>query len=219
MTKRSKHTLKWVAVALVGVFAVGGAVAVQGPISAQDHGANGPNIPPGGTAKFVPQLRTVADMQAADEALAAAGGSGGEVPPFMPTNPAEYAAAKAAGRSGRGEAAPEATAADPAPLVPPTGKFMNWEGITGGAVSGNLAPPDTHGAVGNTQYAQIVNAAMRVFTKGTTTTQPTIGFGWVCASPRRASSSARAIHRSSSCMEIFRHVECGASAPPCCRQR
>jgi hypothetical protein len=172
MSRRSKRTLKWMAVVVIGIFVVGAAVAVQVPIAAQDHGANGPSIAPTGGGKLVPQKRTVADIQAADAALAPAGGDRDEVPPFMPTNPAEYAAAKAAGAGAAGSAAPSETAAV-SPLAPPTLQFMNWEGITG-AAAGGLAPPDTHGAVGNTQYAQIVNAALRVFTKGTTTTQPTV---------------------------------------------
>jgi subtilase family protein/fervidolysin-like protein len=40
----SKRTLKWMAVALVSIFAVGAAVAVQKPLAAQDRGASGPSI-------------------------------------------------------------------------------------------------------------------------------------------------------------------------------
>jgi hypothetical protein len=43
----------------------------------------------------------------------------------------------------------------------------NFEGIDFPGVNCNCAPPDTNGAVGSTQYVQIVNTGIEVFDKGT----------------------------------------------------
>src|SRR5882724_10730893 len=45
--------------------------------------------------------------------------------------------------------------------------ILNFDGIPFPGVGCNCAPPDTNGAVGKTQYVQIVNEGYQVFDKGT----------------------------------------------------
>jgi hypothetical protein len=45
--------------------------------------------------------------------------------------------------------------------------ILNFDGIPYPGVGCNCAPPDTNGAVGNTQYVQIVNEGFQVFDKAT----------------------------------------------------
>ena len=52
-----------------------------------------------------------------------------------------------------------------APKMP--GTQLNFEGIDFPGVNCNCAPPDTNGAVGSTQYVQIVNTGLEVFDKST----------------------------------------------------
>lgn len=44
-------------------------------------------------------------------------------------------------------------------------KDINFNGINQASACGNCQPPDTHGAVGHTQYVQIVNSRVRVYSK------------------------------------------------------
>jgi hypothetical protein len=68
------------------------------------------------------------------------------------------------------------------------GTILNFDGIPFPGVACNCAPPDTNGAVGLTQYVQIVNEGYQVFDKGTgiSTFGPVgisaiwSGFGGVC---------------------------------------
>ena len=55
------------------------------------------------------------------------------------------------------------------PLAPAVTTIRNFDGIGNGFNTFTVAsaPPDTHGAVGSTQYVQVVNAAMAVFDKAT----------------------------------------------------
>jgi len=65
---------------------------------------------------------------------------------------------------------------------------LNFDGISFPGIGCNCAPPDTNGAVGTTQYVQIVNEALQVFDKttGSSTLGPVAistlwtGFGGVC---------------------------------------
>jgi hypothetical protein len=52
-----------------------------------------------------------------------------------------------------------------APNIPST--ILNFDGIAYPGVGCNCSPPDTNGAVGKTQYVQIVNTGYQVFDKGT----------------------------------------------------
>src|SRR5205809_5080461 len=73
-----------------------------------------------------------------------------------------------------------------APSVP--SPILNFDGIPFPGVGCNCAPPDTNGAVGKTQYVQIVNEGYQVFDKatGTSVLGPNsissvwTGFGGVC---------------------------------------
>ena len=78
------------------------------------------------------------------------------------------------------------------PLVPEAmpAPILNFDGIPFPGVVCNCAPPDTNGAVGLTQYVQIVNEGYQVFNKttGASVMGPTAitaiwsGFGGVCQS-------------------------------------
>ncbi|HXY59978.1 MAG TPA: hypothetical protein VEH26_00090, partial [Chthoniobacterales bacterium] len=73
-----------------------------------------------------------------------------------------------------------------ASLMP--GTVLNFDGIPFPGVTCNCAPPDTNGAVGQTQYVQIVNTGFQVFNKTTggsilgpnAITSIWSGFGGVC---------------------------------------
>jgi hypothetical protein len=73
-----------------------------------------------------------------------------------------------------------------APNVP--SPILNFDGIPFPGVGCNCAPPDTNGAVGKTQYVQIVNEAYQVFDKATgnsvlgpnSIASVWTGFGGVC---------------------------------------
>jgi len=75
-------------------------------------------------------------------------------------------------------------------LAPPAmpGTDLNFDGIGFPGVACNCAPPDTNGAVGKTQYTQIVNEGLQVFDKttGASVMGPVnietlwSGFGGVC---------------------------------------
>jgi hypothetical protein len=75
-----------------------------------------------------------------------------------------------------------------APSLP--SPILNFDGIPFPGVACNCAPPDTNGAVGKTQYVQIVNEGYQVFDKatGTSVLGPNsissvwTGFGGVCES-------------------------------------
>ncbi|MBI1733769.1 MAG: hypothetical protein HYR51_01220 [Candidatus Rokubacteria bacterium] len=159
--------------ALAGV-AVAGALVLVPTTDARDAEPVAAAAVAGGSGSSGPvQVRTPQDMRAFEAAYGAQAGDGAK--PFMPTmDPADYAAAKAAASAGGGSAAPDAAA--PGALAPPTLKFIQFNGIFQNDVGagGSSWPPDTHGAVGHTQYVQVVNRGVRVWSKGTTTTQPTV---------------------------------------------
>jgi hypothetical protein len=113
------------------------------------------------TAKGV--LRTSQEVLAA-EAQRAPAAAAVRIP-FRPTlDAAAYAAAKSAVAAAPAAAKPAA----PALQAPPALVFANVEGISNAEVipvQGVLEPPDTHGAVGSTQFVEVVNTALRVYNK------------------------------------------------------
>jgi hypothetical protein len=129
-----------------------------------DAAAAGPAMTPSGITEFsAPEIRTLADIQATEAAHGAVRRAR-RVKVFLPTiPPAEYAARKsAATASSAGSAAAATEAAAPAPPM----QFITFEGLSG-AAAGGFAPSDSHGAVGHTQYVEVVNEALRVWTKAT----------------------------------------------------
>src|SRR5205085_10420136 len=81
------------------------------------------------------------------------------------------------------------TVVQSSPAVPNMpGTAQNFDGIPFPGVVCNCAPPDTNGAVGATQYLQIVNEGLQVFDKtaGTSVLGPISiaslwsGFGGLC---------------------------------------
>jgi hypothetical protein len=97
---------------------------------------------------------------------------------FIPVgiNRAEYRAAKSgAAVSG----APARVSITPKHAPPIQGNLTNRNGATfansaGTGVSCNCAPPDVDIAAGNTQVVEVVNLAMEVYSKGTSTTAPSL---------------------------------------------
>ncbi len=64
--------------------------------------------------------------------------------------------------------APPNAADEPQPLAPPV---FTACGITGADQFGTIRPPDTHGAIGNAQYVEIVNSRLHVFNRTTCAAQ------------------------------------------------
>jgi len=112
------------------------------------------------------QLRTPEDMEKAEAIL---GPVIVQDIPFMPTmDPEDYILAKAKAEANvdaeNGGRIDSAKSEDIISLAPPTLKTVNRDGNN--QVSGGGAyPPDTHGAAGHTQYVQIVNCRVSVYTK------------------------------------------------------
>jgi len=88
-----------------------------------------------------------------------------EPAPFRPQDgPEAYQAAKAAADARAAEARAAGETKAEAPLAPPTLKAKNYEGVNQNQ-SGGWRPPDTHGAVGKTQFVEIVNSQLQVYRK------------------------------------------------------
>lgn len=75
---------------------------------------------------------------------------------------AKAAATRAVQQSG---AKSGTSAAVPAPLAPPTLQTINAAGVGQAAACGGCRPPDTHGAVGDNHYLQVVNTRVVVWNK------------------------------------------------------
>ena len=128
---------------------------------AQDTGQDGPLIEPGGFAEAsAVNLRTEEQMRQA-EALAPLAKETSTVP-FMPTiDPELYRAAKSRA-SVLGPVQAQSTI-QPAPLTP-LPILGSFEGVTQ-TLAGGVNPPDTHGAVGHTQFVEVVNQRVVVYNK------------------------------------------------------
>jgi hypothetical protein len=107
------------------------------------------------------ELRTAEQIGAAEIALA-------KVPlrefekPFMPTDdPKEYKAAKL-GAGSYAAMGPKPIMAPQENVIPPF--QAGWFGVSQGVLE-NWWPPDTHGAVGDANFVQVVNAGIRVYNK------------------------------------------------------
>jgi hypothetical protein len=153
-----------IALIVLGLSLIGGLVYSQengnglGPVKAQDEVAIEPSvIIKVGEA----ELRTPETMQMAEAAM---GPMAVVNKPFMPTmSPSEYKAAKTAAGSFAAAAAQGARGAQltPEALVPPLLRGVSYSGTS---QSGGY-PPDTHGAVGLSNYVQIVNFRVVVYNK------------------------------------------------------
>jgi hypothetical protein len=116
-------------------------------------------------------LRTSEDMQASEAAHPAVPMV---IPPNLPTMDfQQYLDLKKAAPA-PGEVKPEAGLLAPLPAAPPTLGPLHCNGLgqTMPIVQG-FFPPDTHGAVGANHYGQIVNSAIRFYSKGLTGSCPT----------------------------------------------
>jgi hypothetical protein len=137
-------------------------------LSGQSHGQTtaAPVVQkPSFLAPLSPKLRTPAEM---DEAEAAGPSPSAEAAiPFRSTlSPEELAARKAAAtaqKAGGKSSLPQEGAVSPqAPF--PVLKGINFFGLNQSQSGGSL-PPDTHGAVGKNQFAEIVNQRFAVYSK------------------------------------------------------
>ncbi len=113
------------------------------------------------------QVRTPQQVLAAEADGSRAPGVSGQIP-FRPTmDAAAYGAAKQAAARAPASSKPAPPAAGP--LGPPTVIVQNVEGVNASqqtSLSGfNLRPPDNHGAIGATQYVEVVNSAIRIFNR------------------------------------------------------
>jgi hypothetical protein len=111
-----------------------------------------------------PTLRTPADMAAYAAAHPVAPGS--LLVPFRPTMDInDYVAAKAAAATAPFQSKPTETSAAP-PAAPPTQGTASCNRIGQPApIVQGFFPPDTHGAVGANHFVQVVNSAIRVYSK------------------------------------------------------
>jgi hypothetical protein len=156
--------------ALIILFAAG-ALSFQLPIKAQDAAQavsdEGIKLAPGATLLASQATIRTAEQMAADEAAGTYAVSGSAPISFRPTiSDSEYAALKAMGQANSVSGA-RSSASPAAPLGPPTFQGVNFAGISQSTLGNPCGcfPPDTHGAVGLTQYLQIVNSAKVVWTK------------------------------------------------------
>jgi hypothetical protein len=151
---------KWVFSCLL-VFSV---ALLNGRAGAQDPDPDGPPIEPKAFAEAsAPTLRTAEQMAQADlTALAPLVGETSAVP-FMPTiDPETYRAAKN-GISALGPVQEKPVTKPAAPLGP-VGILGNFLGINQ-TLAGGARPPDTEGAVGHTQFVEVVNQRVVVYFK------------------------------------------------------
>jgi hypothetical protein len=151
---------KWVLSCLL-VFSV---ALPNGRVSAQDPDPDGPLIEAKDVAEIPePNLRTAEQMAQADlTALAPLVGETSVVP-FMPTiDPATYRAAKN-GASALSPV-PEKPVTQPTAPLGPVPIVGNFEGVNQTS-AGGARPPDTEGAVGHTQFVEVVNRRVVVYNK------------------------------------------------------
>lgn len=130
-------------------------------------------ILPEGTVSAKPEVRTLEVMHADEVAQL---GIGGYAPtkkvPFRPTmDMADYEKAKAGLSAAAATAGPERRSERRAPgqaptlaVQAPTLQGFNISGLNS-TESGNLRPPDTHGASGGSYYCQIVNSRVACYNR------------------------------------------------------
>jgi len=161
MTKKCLFLSFVVALLVLGLFSVS-----MNLVLAQNEEAN---LAPGTVIKPAAiievgkaQLRTPKMMEEAEYIL---GPMVIQDKPFMPTmDPKDYIAAKAAADANIKIGLPKSASEDLPSLVAPTLKAVPFEGINQVA-AGGAYPPDTEGAVGLSNYVQIVNCRVVVYDK------------------------------------------------------
>lgn len=115
-----------------------------------------------------PAVRTSEDMSR-DES-SSPGPAAASIPYRSTLGRSGYASAKSAAAR-RAIAGQRPGLAQPAPLAPPTLKGINREGVNQSSACGTCRPPDTHGAVGSTQFVEIVNQRVVIFDKASPPSQ------------------------------------------------
>jgi hypothetical protein len=137
---------------------------LNGRARAQDPDPDGPQIEPMASAEVSEaNLRTPEQMAQADSAALAPLVKETSAVPFMPTiDPATYRAAKNA-VTALGPVREKPTIQPGVPLGP-VPILGNFEG-TNQTFAGGARPPDTEGAVGHTQFVEVVNQRVVVYNK------------------------------------------------------
>jgi hypothetical protein len=120
-------------------------------------------------------LRTVADMEALNAALSNLPNLPLVMPPSLPTmDLGQYLALKAAAAVDTGAKSGVSAPAPASPQGPPAlgGLHCNAIGQLAPIAQG-FSPPDTHGAIGANHYGQVVNSAIRFYSRALTGNCPT----------------------------------------------
>src|SRR5262249_27543936 len=147
----------------LGVFLGSTAVGLLVPLVLTTAAWAQTGAPQASVVQAIATFRTVQDMQAAEAAHPA-------IPVVIPLNlPTtdfeQYRALKATAGPAAGEVKEEAGLA-PVPEAIPTLGPLHCNGIGENApVAGGVYPPDTHGAVGANHYCQVVNIAIRCYSR------------------------------------------------------
>jgi hypothetical protein len=150
---------KWVFSCLL-VFSV---ALLNDRAGAQDPDPDGAKIEPMASAEVSANLRTEEQMAQADSIALAPLVKETSVAPFMPTiDTATYRVAK----NGANALGPvrEKPVIQPATPLGPVPILGNFEGVNQ-TLAGGARPPDTEGAVGHTQFVEVVNQRVVVYNK------------------------------------------------------
>jgi hypothetical protein len=155
----------------VSAVLIPGALGVQRTVEAQGIIQAGSSLAPSGTTEGAAATLRTHDMMVADELAGTyAGNTPGGTLPFRPTvSDSEYAGLKA-GAAANAQFSSRAVPArrlEP-PLGPPTFQGISFPGSNQNDPPNPCGcfPPDTHGAVGDFEYVQIINSEINVFDKG-----------------------------------------------------
>jgi len=164
---------RWLAIGLMGLLTIMGVVYLSPrpapeaqTVTVEGAAVVETAVAPAAALTVAPGRVVTPQEVAAAEASLGPAPQAGVVKPFLPTLGAdEYRAAKAAAATlapssgGR----PGVSAAN-GPLGPPTLLLTNIEGVNQ-TTAGGLRPPDTHGAIGLTQFVEITNTNLNVYNK------------------------------------------------------
>jgi hypothetical protein len=145
---------------------------LAGPVDSafgqEGSSGNGPEVTATATVKMDGgSIRTWRAMEET-EAILGPDTAPEEIPGPLPEgDPAEYQRQKEAADGGPGAAKDvngNTGVSTLGPLAPPVLKTITFDGANQDQ-SGGARPPDTHGAVGNTEYVEVVNRLIRVYRK------------------------------------------------------
>lgn len=166
-TNMKDSWVSWCGDLLVGLVVLVLIVQASSPAQAGQGGGTNAEISVEPIASLTVGPAQVRTVEAMRQAQAVAGLASEPVAlPFRPTmDPSEYQRAKAAASAASAFAVNRAGInAFTEPLAPPT-VVLDGEGVNQITACGTCRPPDTHGAVGLTQFVEITNTHVDVFQK------------------------------------------------------